>query len=781
MTRGNCLFLGTEADAPYMGHIKPMLSSFPNTYVILQDIQYLVQITDYCKRRNVRHIISTNKQFLWKLLEKDWPAGMRKRPSIDDYAGSMFPIPGIPEGEVLFIDPVKQILTVPHGKFIAERYISKLTNPGYWYESTEFNWQICKTAMELQIAYGDLQRAIAIACDIETTKENLAITCSGYTGIFVEPDDSIITRSYVIPCDSMFALTFIRKINACKVPKIFQNGKYDNAYFLRYAAPITNWLWDTAYLMHAWYSELPKDLAFINAFFLRQVQYWKDLSKTGDKYLYYKYNALDHWATANVWLIQMLRMPAWARKNYLLKFPNQFAALLSEMTGVRRDPEQLQLAVDRATRKLNNLQSSLNRQLGVAYFNTNSPKQMAALFKVLGLSDYASIYKNGEEKESTGEIIIKKAMLAHPFGRRILQLVLDIRAVRKEISTYLITGEKAKEYNGRILYSINPHGADTGRNTSRESSFWCGFNIQTAPTEGDYKSTIGADAGFRMAEADLSQAESRDVANISGDNNLLNVLSSDDDFHSRNASAFFGIPYEQIFDNRTRKKLDTKLRNLSKRTNHGATYVMGEQVLADTMGYDKVYEAQILLRLPAAWDVLKITGYLLQRFHFTYPGISKTMYPWIMKQVNETGMIVSRAMHHVQRTAKQNPKVYIAEGDWTRYCFGKPNNKKHDFNRYAAHPPQSLNARTLDEAYMQVFYDLALGNPEFRLYAQIHDSILFGFMVGTHDKYLPAVKKRMEIPITILGADNVYRTFTVPADIKAGKDGTGALFWSETE
>jgi len=39
----------------------------------------------------------------------------------------------------------------------------------------------------------------------------------------------------------------------------------------------------------------------------------------------------------------------------------------------------------------------------------------------------------------------------------------------------------------------------------------------------------------------------------------------------------------------------------------------------------------------------------------------------------------------------------------------------------------------------------------------------------------------MEIPVTVKGYDGKTRTFTVPAAIKAGKDGSGAYRWSETE
>jgi DNA polymerase I-like protein with 3'-5' exonuclease and polymerase domains len=792
----NAVLIIDPEEEPYAKIIKPYLSSIPASFVITQPIQYLAQLTAYCKKRNVTKVISTSAALLWKLVQSDWPAGNKKRPSISDYAGSVYDLPGIPGGEILFINPLKQLVTMPAARFICSRFISKLTNPEQWNEPTEFQFTVCDLPSKLEEAYEYLSRSFAIATDIETIRIHVSISCVGYTGATVDSAGNIHTRSFVIPFTSGFNLSYVRKINALPCPKIFQNGKYDNAYFLRFDAPVTNWIGDTAHLFHSWYSELPKDLGFLNAFFMRKVQYWKDLAKTNDKYTYYKYNALDTWVTFNVWLIQISQMPAWARKNYTLEFPLVFPCLLSEMTGIARDAEALKLAHEKESAELAEKQASLNKILGVAYFNTNSAPQMKALFVVLGLSQFAKRWVDGEEKESQNEIVIKKARLAHSFSARILDLVLEIRGIRKNLSTYLITDpEKRKEWYGyelgqgsieeaaagRILYALNPHGTDTARLSSNKHAFWCGFNFQTAPREGSYKTTIRSDPGLLLAECDLKQAESRDAANISGDSALLAALDSGHDFHALNASAFFGIKYELIFSDELCKTLDKKLRDLAKRTNHGATYNMGVDVLIDTMGLDKIYEARALLKLPQVWTAQQIGAHLLGCFHKTYPGIAGMYYPWVIGCVKETSMLVSRAMHHVDRTSNLDSISYTDSGDWTRYCFGKPDKNKRDLNALVAHCPQSLNARTLNEAYLRVFYDCALGNPEFRLHAQIHDSILYSFRAGTHEKYNRAVKERMEIPVTIRSCDGKIRTFTVPADVKAGKDGEGVVFWSMTE
>jgi len=808
---GNAVFIGTEADTKYVGFLKPLLSSCDNAYTIFQDVEYLTQVVDYCKRKNVTKIITSNPKLLWKLVEKDWPTGMQKRPAISDYAGSYFVLPGtgptalggLSTVEVVVINPLKQCFTKTYGKFVLERHVSKLTRPQDWNDPTEFQWQIADTGERLETAYVDLSNAVAISIDIETVKQYAAISCVGYCGVYIDNAGTIRTRTYVIPFTSAFNLSYVRKINALACPKIFQNGKYDNAYFLRFAAPVTNWLWDTAHLFHSWYSELPKDLGFLNAFFIRTACYWKDLAKVGDKYLYYKYNALDAWVTANVWLVQMLQLPAWARKNYTLEFPLVFPCLLSEMTGVRRDPLALKAAVAKDTSELNKLQTSLNNILGVAYFNTNSPVQMEALFKCLGLSEYAETSKRNsdgqyEESESYSDKIIEKALLAHPFSKRILKLVQQIRKLRKNISTYLGTGENSKEFfvfgnaqnnqaevvgepDGRILYALNPHGTDTARLASNGHAFWCGFNIQNGPRTGTYKTTIAADRGMLLAECDLKQAESRDTANISGDRALLDALDSPNDFHALNAAAFFGVPYAEIFDNVLNKTLDKPLRDLSKRTNHGANYNMGAMIMLETMGQERVAFAKQRLNLPVSWSLIRVCEYLLERFHATYPNIARVYYPWVVRSVLETSKLTSRVMHHVERTKSCVASEYIQEGDWTRYCFGRPDKSKRDLNSLVAHVPSSLNARTLNEAYLRVFYDLALHNAEFRLYAQIHDSILFGFTKGRHEYYCEGVRTRMQIPVTIHSCDSKVRTFTVPADIKAGKSGEGATHWAFTE
>lgn len=809
MTQPSCLFLGTSDDERALPYLKGMFNG-RNTFVVLEPFNLLTQLELYCKKRNITSVASTNTAILRKLLECEGNTTSSCR--LSDYAGSLFSYKGI---EIVFLDPIKQLFTVPHAKFTTSRFISKVAAPESWPEPTVFSHTIL-TPTNIESAYANLSTAFAIAEDIETFKHNLAIRCVSFTGIFVDSLGHISTHSYVLAINDTWALTWLRKINDLPVPKIFQKGKYDCSYLMRYNAPPRNYLWDTANLFHSFYSELPKDLAFLNAFFLRKVIYWKDLAETPDLSEYYKYNALDGWATANVWVQQMLQLPDWARRNYILEFPLTFPCLLAELTGIKRDHEEHLKARSQIDQEIDKELTSLRSCLGQPNFNTNSPTQVATLLKILGCKDITTT----EEKD------LKKASLRHPLNSLLIGKIIKIRGLRKLISTYLRIdadastkngNNGAKEFHGRVLYSLNPDGTETGRLASREHSFWCGLQIHNIPVgepgePSHTKATLCADDGFNFAEADLEQAETRDSGHISGDEGLIRAVSGTRDFHAHNASAFFGTPYETIYNDAIRKTLNKVLRDLSKRTNHGATYNMGVYVLIDTMGIDKIWEARRLLHLPYR-TLEEIAEHLLTVFHLTYPGIRGpihikndavreylhlpkcenklyapgTYYAAIALEVETSRRITSRAFHHTEFNERNYvPIEYIEQGDWTRYCFGKPSESKPDLNSLIAHPPQSLNSRTLNEAWMRVFYEVALPNPKtFRLHAQVHDSILFSYSSSVFD--LPEkVKACMEIPVTIRDVHGTVRTFTVPAALKLGRKGENgelvrAKYWSETE
>src|SRR5690606_6641814 len=336
----------------------------------------------------------------------------------------------------------------------------------------------------------------------------------------------------------------------------------------------------------------------------------------------------------------------------------------------------------------------------------------------------------------SGEAILQELMTKHPLTAYFCEKILDYRGRRKLSSTYLKTGSAASEYKGRVLYALNPHGTDTGRNASKEHHFWCGLQIQNIPREGPVKETIIADLGFDLWEADYAQAEDRGVAYKSGDPALLDIFDSGLDSHTVKASMFFGVPYEEV---------TKELRQLGKRINHGANYNMGDSVLAQTMGSALLLRARKLLGLPANFSLLKIAAYLLSLYELKFKVVKTHYYNSIKKDI--------RVSHRL-----------VGDTGWTRYCFSDPYKSKRALNMYVAHVTQSLNAMMLDMAFLSVYKELGM-NPDFKLQAQIHDSILFQIRKG-QEHLAQRVAELMSITIPVTDCFGVTRDFTVPVDLK---------------
>jgi len=753
MEHQRLLFLGTPEDQSYLPYLKPLVGGKP-AKVLLNEPSTLAEVYIYCRSVGITGVISTSPKYL-KLLVNDLSGNTLsvKNPSIDNYQGSLFKRDGL---EIVFTAPLKQLVTVPYGKHIAQRFISKLISPDTWLQCPEFNWCILDHSNIEQVfdAYKD---CYALAVDIETIKDPLGIRCIGYTALFISETGEVTTHTAVLPIDSMWAVAWMRKFNwEIKSRKVFQNGKYDLAYLSMYNAVPYNYCWDTANLFHSWYSEMPKDLGFITSYLVRDSIYWKDLAETTDLHEYYKYCGLDTYGTVLSFLAATVEMPAYAWGNYLAEIQLVYACHHCEMTGIPRDLDKLKEVQAEYEGKIADKTKSLENMLGTKGFNSNSPKQVAQLLRVLGCADIA--------QESTDEKSLRKAAFRHPLNNRIIDTILDLRKYRKLVSTYLTVG---KEHKGVILYSLNPHATDTGRLASKEHHFWCGLQLQNIPRGKAVKQTLVAPEGWRIAECDLKQAETWDTAYISGEPTMIAAVNADYDFHSMNAASFFGVPYESIYIEELHQVINKALRDLAKRVNHGANYNMGPAVLVDTMGLIKIYEAKRLLNLPKSWQPIDVATYLFNQFHVRYSRLRPVYYEGVKRDVMTTNLLVG------------------ATG-WTRYCFSDPTKSKTALNAYIAHGPQSLNAQTVNKGFIKCHRELSMNeaiNPRgalFKLLGQIHDSILFMFREG-HEYFAEEVRKRMEIPVTVKGYDGVVRTFTVPADIKAGKDGKGALSWATTE
>lgn len=753
----NILLHITSEDVPFLPRIKDVFAAKAKVQVkAVDNVTSSMEIVIAAGKHNTKQVISTSESLLNKLIESN------RKVSLDDYAGSIIKKFGC---EFLFLNPLKHTVSVPYGKFLIERYTSKFLNPAKFLQLPEFKWEVFSP--ERTDALIDFLFSCSfISVDIETypakTFSERLIECVGFTGVkFV--DGGIVAYTVVVPFENEYQHAFIKIICESLIPKVFQNGKYDNAYLMRWNITVMNYAFDTANLFHCWYSELPKRLDFITSFTLRDWEFWKDEGKNTTKYDRYKYNAKDCFGTAMSFLSIVIEMPPYAVQNYMLEFPLTFPCFLAEMTGLRINKQEMDNERIRFEESLGTQLKTIRTMVGNEYFNPSSPQQTVKLFEVLGCGDIKNTTPPSRDKVSA----------RHPINKRIVKAITDYRKDRKLVSAYLRDEDpKTKElkvWHGKIFYSLNPHGTDTGRLASKESAYWCGLQIQNIPRDRkdiQVKRIFESEPDFFFGECDREQAEARDVAYLSGDINLIKAVDDETkDFHGTNASAFFGVSYDKIVESKldpetakwVHKTLDKDLRDLSKRTNHGANYNMGAGVMLDTMGIENVLRAKKLLNLPANYTLLDVTSHLLSLYSKTYSTVKGAYYDKIKGDV-------------------RSKKMLVGPTGWTRYCFGKPWENKLDLNACVAHPSQSLNAMELNISFMKVFYEVWMPNPQdFRLHAQIHDSILFSYRKGREDLAWK-VKECMEIETPVTDTFGIKRILKIPAALKGN-----ATRWSEVE
>jgi len=733
----------TEFDTPYLTRFNA-LTGIHAVKLCRQPQEFLTAIALKIKTVKLDAIICTCPTTLITLLSclPDFKhpvdkRGNKRKLSLDDYAGSFFSLPAnkintdhdIP---VLILNPLAQLVTTDTGEFIFKRHLAKLLKPETWFPQTRFTFEIWRPETHDSLLFR-FREAKLLAVDIETYVGDDArrIHCVGYCGLFSDGS----THCVVVPFKDMLAHSFVRQLNACMVPKIMQGGGYDNLYLLRWNVPCNNYIYDTLTMFHCWYSELPKRLDFVTAFMLREIRFWKDDASAGTEYDLFEYNAKDCWTTMLSWLALVQEVPPWAKANYLIEFPLIFPCLHMEADGLSLDKTKFLEAKATAEAQLTMQETKLRAWLGPR-FNPNSSQQCVRLLRVLGIKNATAAGK--EELVAAASI--------HPLNALIISAILAYRKQAKLLSTYFVWD---KFWNDRLYYRTQPSGTDTGRMASTESSFWCGLQIQNIPQGKAVKSWICADADWDgMAESDFAQSEARCVGYLSGCKNLIDLVESDYDYHSYNASAFFGVRYEDV---------DKPLRNLAKRVNHGSNYNMGPGVMLATMGPEAVTYAKQRLNLPAKLTLIQVCTHLLGTYIKTYSEVKQDWYAAIKREIAITKKLVSQL-------------------GWTRYFFSNPAKSKTALNAAVAHGPQNLNAGILNEVVYKIWKATLYGDLKglVRIKAQIHDSILFEYR-----GYENAVKvsELMKHPIKVKDVHGVVRTMLIPPDLDCKKE--GAKYWAD--
>jgi DNA polymerase I-like protein with 3'-5' exonuclease and polymerase domains len=680
-----------------------------------------------------------------------------KNPSLSTWRGSRlnFSIPTI------VISPLTHLKSLPYGEFVMRKDLAKLSQVKR--KPLQLKYKLMETKKDREEGAALLSTSKLISIDIETDDLN-RITCISFSALlsmgktitYLLPFWDFEVPHFLSDTDFIHAHSTMKTIVENSVPKVFQNGLYDVQLLIGHQCWVENWIGDTMALNYCKWSELPKDLAFIASLYLYDYYYWKEDKKTNDLQKFWLYNARDAWNTLRIFLHQCADQETYQIRNYQEQFRLVFPSLYCAFEGFKIDEQakaEQRIEVEKERDK-----ALVNLQIMTcdATFNPGSSQQVATfIYDIIGAKPQKD-YK-GNVSRSTDEKVLKKVALQHPLLERIIREIWNYREQEKLITTYF----NAVPLNGRLFYSLNPFGTDTGRMASRKSNWRLkyrdeknkikktgyGAQVQNIPPEA--KKFLIADAGYVVLEPDNNKSEARCVSKLSKCKPMQQALEDKTkDFYSSLGTLFFGIPYEQV----------TKaLRNLVlKRIVHGTNYMMQEDTFIDNIGIPQIMEGTKLLGAHISpnleYDETKLhfqnikqfAKFLLESYHKPFPEV-REWYKVIKRKIMATKKLVSVL-------------------GWTRYFFGDIENVPAVLRSAVAHEPQNLSVAILNRGWYKLYKELVIpSNGEVRLKAQVHDSAPCQVLEEKKDYYAPLICKCLES--TVMVGDEPLK---IPVDYKMG-------------
>lgn len=263
---------------------------------------------------------------------------------------------------------------------------------------------------------------------------------------------------------------------------------------------------------------------------------------------------------------------------------------------------------------------------------------------------------------STGDEVLMS--LSHPIAK----ILREYRAYAKLISAF---GEnllsKVNSKTGRIHPDFIQLGAATGR-------FACSNpNLQQVPRnseEAPFRQCFKPAPGYKLVVTDYSAFEMRILADLSGDEKMIEALKNGLDIHSYTASLMFGKEYTPDF-----KKLYPELRQIAKPIGFGLMYGMGPMGLAKRLEPElgrevsKEEATDYMNKYFGAYPKVKIflekaANQAVQRGWSTTPAGRKRWY----KIPETTDPEYKKKIAQIQREAKNHP-IQGTNADVIKYAL----------------------------------------------------------------------------------------------------------------
>lgn len=440
------------------------------------------------------------------------------------------------------------------------------------------------------------------------------------------------------------------------------------------------------------------------------------------------YNGLDCCVTMEVFEAISPQLPPKVANVYALSRAMMAPILEMNMRGVLIDQEmrhklQQEYTAD-ITRMGEHLSLIIKEVFELPNFNWKSNDQLKHLFyTVMQIPPIRKKNGNGQMVPTVDRSALEKLQYYH-YAKPIVAHLSRMRDLQKRLEMLATSVDR----DNRIRTSYNIAGTNTGRLSSSFSDFGSGRNLQNI--EERLRRIFVADPGYKFANIDLEQADSRNIGALIfkylNDPTYLDACESGD-LHTTVAKLSMpelpwtgNIKEDKAYADSYPFYRRDSLRQGCKKIGHGSNYYGKPFGIAQVTGIDK-----------------KIIEGFQKRYFAAFPGIP-AYHQWVARQLKVSGVlenIFERPRHFAGRASDEST-----------------------LREAIAFTGQSSTAEFINYAMLNVW---KLNNCQLLL--QVHDSLLLQYPEDREDEILPVILNAMKVVNIIHG-----RPFSIPVEAKVG-------------
>ena len=398
---------------------------------------------------------------------------------------------------------------------------------------------------------------------------------------------------------------------------------------------------------------------------------------------------------------------------YDIELPVMKILASMQIRGIKIDVPALNDLSKKFEEKISDLTYDIYKISGEE-FNINSTKQLSViLFEKIGLKPS----KKTKTGYSTDNSVLENLKGEHP----VIDLILEYRTIAKLKSTYVDSLLSLCDENGNLHSNFHQTVTQTGRLSSSDP------NLQNIPQRIELGRQIRklftpVGDGNVFVSADYSQIELRVLAQICGDENLINAFNNNEDIHAQAASKIYSVDIKDV---------TKEMRANAKMVNFGLLYGKSEFTLAKDLQVSR-----------------KEAKDIIDTYFTKYPDIRKYMYD-IVEFAKENGY-VKTLLGRIRYIKELSDRNYM---------------KRLSGERIALNTPiQGTAADIMKIAMIKTQKELQKLNLNAKIVLQIHDELV----IETTKEDLQKVKEvlinsmenavKINVPLTVscMSGDNLY-------------------------